>query len=166
MWLSTSNNLHRSRSAPRKAASLHPALEALEDRTVPALLAPAFIPNVGFAQAVGDFNNDGRGDIVTRDLKVLLGNADGSFRTVQSSPAPDGDVAVADLNRDGKLDVVHGELGSLLGKGDGTFGPARALKASSSPVLADLNRDGIVDLVATGIQAKEITRQHGTTCQF
>jgi VCBS repeat protein/List-Bact-rpt repeat protein len=115
--------------------------------------------------AVGDFNGDGRWDIVTSNhdddtVSVLLGNGDGTFRTrvdYPTAPFPYS-VAVGDFNGDGKLDLAVATVGNsvisvLLGNGDGTFRAhvdyATAC-ACVSVMAADLNGDNKLDLVATG----------------
>src|SRR5258708_7890009 len=69
-------------------------LEALEDRVVPAFLAPASTPTsfTAVATAVGDFNGDGKADIVSVGslsgrgvVSVQLGNGDGTFQAEKIS---------------------------------------------------------------------------------
>src|SRR5208282_661277 len=63
--------------------------------------------------AVGDFNGDGKADLVVADdnggnVSVLLGNGDGSFQagvTYQTGGQPSS-VAVADFNKDGRTDLA------------------------------------------------------------
>ncbi len=124
-----------------------------------------------YSVAVGDFNRDGKLDLVVADnainggaagVGVLLGNGDGTFQPtvnyeVGSNPYS---VAVGDFNRDGKLDMAVADSAAnggtsgvsvLLGSGDGTFQPAQIYDSGGSFALsvavADFNRDGKLDLV-------------------
>ena len=133
------------------------------------------------ALVVGDFNGDGKLDLVIADqgqrpfggiagggLSILLGKGDGAFSAPipipvgVDNPYPIGVVA-ADWNLDGLLDLVVNrpdqarqklELLVLLGLGDGTFQVSTAYPVSANsfdqPVVADLNGDGIPDLIGAG----------------
>src|SRR5262249_17650848 len=137
--------LHRgqrkhSRRGSKRAPTHRPNLEVLENRSVPAFLAPVdYTVGAGpWDEKAGDFNKNGPRDRATanRDdapVSGLLGNADGTFqpaRTTATAPRP-GSLAVGDFNRDGTLDLVattRDQLGGsfvdvLLGHGDGTFAP-------------------------------------------
>jgi hypothetical protein len=110
--------------------------------------APALYQSLenAYGISVGDFNNDGKLDVVIRNPEALmlsLGNGDGTFlpgyviltepTTLVSvnppGPILDGlvSVAVGDFNEDGNLDIVAAEDGErvdvLLGTGTGTFAP-------------------------------------------
>jgi hypothetical protein len=168
----------RSGQRPRLNA-FRPTFECLESRVVPAFLAPAIYPTgvSPAAIAVGDFNNDGKQDIVTvsntsiGSASVLLGNGNGTFQAPIYSPAgtAPNTVAVADFDGDGKLDLVVGGpayLAILKGNGDGTFqAPLQIVGIATHISTPDLNNDGHPDLVATSIGgaggAVETLMNHG-----
>jgi hypothetical protein len=147
-------------------------VERLEDRSVPAFLAPVELGASGGKPLVGDFNNDRVPDLVTvsaSTASVRLGNGDGTFGAPLFSPVS-GDprsLTAGDFDRDGNIDLVTSQYGGatagrrlrlLRGNGDGTFQlqerfslPA-ADGVSQRPISVasgDLNRDGRIDLVVT-----------------
>jgi hypothetical protein len=112
---------------------------------------------------VGDFNGDGKPDMVVVNsgsgtMSSLTGSGTGTFVakagvSVGSNPYA---VAVGDFNGDGKLDVVitdnskSGKVDYLQGNGDGTFKAAATTSTGRYPVavaVGDFNGDGIPDLV-------------------
>ena len=109
--------------------------------------------------AVGDFNGDGKPDLVTAcgsDVVEYLGNGDGTFQAPVSYPTGDSEfVTVGDVNGDGKFDLVvpnpnDNTVGVLLGNGDGTFQAEQTFAAGNFPVsvaVGDFNGDGKPDLV-------------------
>jgi hypothetical protein len=123
----------------------------------------------GQSVAVGDFNGDGKPDLVATSWYTangssveLLGNGDGTFHNGANLPSGISSAAVGDLNGDGKLDLVlttnstsggPATVQILYGKGDGTFGTSTALNAGAngailnSSAVADLNGDGVPDIV-------------------
>ena len=123
------------------------------------------IPDVIVAnQCVSKFN------CKTGGISVLLGNANGALRAASSYSSGGYTslaVAVADVNGDGEPNIVAtdlcsqstncvaGVVGVLLNNGNGTFQPVATYSSSgygaSSVALADVNGDGIPDLVVDNI---------------
>jgi hypothetical protein len=157
---------HRGPRAFHRVGTHRLKLEVLEDRIVPAFLAPVdyTVGDHPSAMKVGDFNNDGRFDLVTANqdndtVSVLLGNADGTFRpaTTSATGATPVSLAVGDFDRDGRLDLATAnrsgsDVSVLLGNGNGTFQAPRHIDVDSTPnsvAVGDFNGDGKLDLVVT-----------------
>jgi Bacterial Ig-like domain (group 3)/FG-GAP-like repeat len=159
--------------------ALNPAGASLSSS--PGFVASTFAQTFGMTTpwtrgVLGDFNGDGRPDLVlygvggppspSLGLQVFVSNGDVppspngpiSYVTLPaqslpmpSLPASPGDVAVIDIDGDGHLDLLIGNTVAY-GKGDGTFSRVAVL-----PVLAtgfsqayaiDVNGDGKLDIVA------------------
>jgi hypothetical protein len=138
-------------------------------------VAPAVaVGNIPEALATGDFNGDGKIDIAVANIggssvTILLNDGLGGFTPAPSTVSVDNNpnsIAVGDFNRDGKLDFAVTNSGAVvcspagcqagavsirLGCGDGTFTAAASIEGTGNTpervTAADLNRDGILDLV-------------------
>ncbi|MEO6806638.1 MAG: FG-GAP-like repeat-containing protein [Edaphobacter sp.] len=134
--------------------------------------------NAATALVTADLDGDGSGDLVAVNgynatssyVTVMLGNADGTFKTPVNYPTA-GNYSVTatldDIDGDGKLDIVSvsadQQISILTGKGDGTFNaaqsfaapalPGSSLPAASTPITniitADVNGDGKRDLICS-----------------
>ena len=121
--------------------------------------------SIGSPIAVGDFNGDGKLDVIAASgsaIVVFLGNGDGTFQAGRESPTTMGPlgIAVGDFNQDGRLDIAVAQFQSagdtqvMIGNGDGTFQAPVNYPVTSYPTavaVADFNHDGHLDLaVANG----------------
>jgi len=118
---------------------------------------PAFI-------AVGDFDNDGHRDFVTRSepdqVQVFLNDGDGSGKNyslvTQFAVGNNPRVTLADIDSDGSLDIVSANLNDntvSIHLNDGTgasFVPGEIITVNQpvSVIAADLNNDDTQDIVA------------------
>jgi hypothetical protein len=140
--------------------------------------APLFSQSPGdnnYEIAVGDFNNDGKLDLVTRTglpatLYVSLGNGDGTFLPAYAIWSPPNTIfdpllsglnsfTIGDFNGDGNLDIAADADGArvevLLGTGTGTVVPTASYlinqhqggNGGGQIQAARLTHDGHLDLV-------------------
>ncbi|MBI3784775.1 MAG: VCBS repeat-containing protein, partial [Deltaproteobacteria bacterium] len=123
------------------------------------------VASVPYSVALGDFSNDGKGDLAVASLdsnttSILLGNGTGAVGTPMGftvgSPFS---LVKGDFNGDGKLDVVMANFTSntvsvLLGMGDGGLGAATSFAVGTNPrsvAVGDFNGDGKLDVAVTRV---------------
>jgi len=124
----------------------------------------------GIGWKVGDFNHDGKTDLLhiwSGGVNTWLSNGDGTY-TVTNPYLPSGysmtstssiDFKVGDFNGDGKTDLVHlwaGGMNTWLSNGDGTYAvtnpylPSGYSMTSTSSIdwkIGDFNGDGKTDFL-------------------
>jgi hypothetical protein len=146
----------------------HPTLsvEVLDDRVVPAFLAPVNYAtgSIPVVVVTADFNGDGIRDLAvanagSNDVNILLGNGDGTFQAAQTLFVNSAPAVAGDFNADGKMDLAltgynpgtqgfwgnyayypgtppTTEVTVLLGHGDGSFQPVSSVFTGATRPLA------------------------------
>jgi len=128
--------------------------------------------NLPEGSTTGDFNNDGKLDLVVvaeGGISVLLGTGNGTFTPAKNSPFAAGNtpfaVAVGDFNNDGNADLAITNLNGsnvsiFFGKGDGTFQTQATFVTGTEPnaiAVGDFNNDGNADLAVTSQNGNTVT---------
>lgn len=128
------------------------------------------IGNLGYKIGTGDFDEDGKLDIIQKTngtaYTVFAGNGNGTFKAGVSYSVPftmstdtnDSPPIVEDYNKDGNLDFIladttNGKVYLFFGNGNGTFQSpvsyATTTASATDVYSADLNNDGYTDLVTS-----------------
>ena len=138
-------------------------------------LYPTGVGSSPRAVTVGDFNNDGRLDIVvanqdTYSIGILTGNGDGTFQdqvifSVGFFSQPWW-LATGDFNGDNQLDIVTANwnannVGILLGYGNGSFAYVKTYSTGYGSLpkyvsVGDFNNDNILDIAVVSSGTRSI----------
>ena len=127
--------------------------------------------------ATGDFNGDGKDDVVvasqdSNDFRVLVGTDTGTFQLLGTHPVGQtpNSIVAADFNLDGKQDVAvatDDAVKLFFGSGTGSFQTPVNVAAGAAPhsiTVTDFNPDGKKDLVVIngGTQTLSVLLGTGT----
>ena len=131
--------------------------------------------------AVGDFNGDGKPDLIfgnlltpeipqkySSQLYMMAGNGDGSFQTAVELSNVNGEIgaaiAVGDFNGDGNADIFNPPnvyLGSR-GRNVSASHEPREFGPHSAIATGDFNADGITDVATVDLSGTAVNVQLGT----
>ena len=155
-------------SAPTNRPGISVLVQQADGSFVAAREMPVDLVWGASSLAAGDFNGDGRNDIVFTTggnsptvIGLFLQQGDGSFGPLATLPTYDSPAVVvaADLNGDGRTDVVVGHIGwnavgVYLQRGDGTLAAEERFESTygnfsvDGLAVGDLNADGLPDIVS------------------
>jgi hypothetical protein len=145
---------------------------------IPATNSPFYAGSMPNDIVVRDFNRDGNMDLAFANhekqyLTVLLGNGKADFTPAKNSPfrtkglPHTHGIAAGDFNNDGRTDLATDSWGNdqveiLFGDEQSFFNPQTALfKVGKRPYqrlrAADLNNDGMDDIVTTNTESNNVT---------
>lgn len=122
--------------------------------------APTFFQAPASEIIAADFNNDGKLDLATAGstTQIRLGNGAGQFGAPSCGVQSSAGLAAGDVNGDGKLDLVltnvlSAQIQIHIGDGAGCLGAPTNIDVLNANRprfvdLADLNKDGNLDIVA------------------
>lgn len=144
------------------AVALGSSVSILQGNGQGSFSAPAFFPMSANKVIAADFNNDGKPDLAvvgSSTTEIRLNNGAAQFPSSSCSVlSSSGGLAAGDVTGDGKIDLVRANILSAQiqiypGDGAGCLGASTNVDVLSAgrpgfAALADLNKDGKLDIVA------------------